>query len=220
MPTTRTFLEASKRLLNKNTAINAGVLAAALAVTPIANVYKDLAHREGVGDNVTSVVTGELGVTQSAKDAVGATSSSDADVALLYLNLLNDKWSRVEGYEEAPELVKEILLDATYNLGESVMGYRGVRSALREGRWFDVGKELLDTANVGGRSMMGLAKRRAAMYNKVAQEDIFWIRQLEDGTLIYATFDTRVFEYKARGGKHEKSKAGVVIVPYDPSGLF
>lgn len=220
MTTTQSFLESSKRLLKSKNVINGAVLAAALTIIPVQRVWEELAGHEGSGDNVTSVVTGDMGVTNNTKTALGAESLSDADTALLYVALLETKWERVEGYSKAPDAIKEALLDLTYNMGEGVLSYKGIRNCLKKEDYLCVLVNTLDTANVEGKSMMGLAKRRASAYNEATKDDIFWIRQLEDGTIVYATFNKLILSYTPKGGKHEKSKAGLYIVPNDPSGVL
>lgn len=205
-----------------NTAVLTGSSVAILEGGPvIKGVFLELFEKEGEGDKVTTVPTGNVGVTRGAVRAVGGSGDmGDMDVAVHYLNVLHERWGRVEGYSEAPIEVKEALLDLSYNLGEGVFSYQGLRSALRARDYLEVMRQTLDTANVDGKSVKGLAIRRVDGYNKVAKDDIFWIKQQEDGTMLYATFDSLVMKYTPRGGKHEKSVAGTVVVQPDPRGMF
>lgn len=205
-----------------NTAVLTGSSVAILGGSDeIASVFSELYKKEGRGDTVTSVPTGNIGVTGGAERATSDTdATSDEEVAVQYLNLLNSRWERYEGYSGAPIEVKEALLDLSYNLGEGVFSYQGLRSALRARDYLEVMRQTLDTANVDGKSVKGLAIRRVDGYNKVAKDDIFWIKQQKDGTMLYATFDSLVMKYTPRGGKHEKSVAGTVVVQPDPRGMF
>ena len=187
------------------------------ATIPLADqVLEKLAAKEGTGDEVTDVKTGALGVTEAARKAVGATDKTDdAKVAKDYLNVLENKWEGVEGFSEASDDVKKALLDTTYNIGEGVLKFKGVKSALKGGNEEEVVKSLLDTASVDGKAVKGLAKRRAEAYNEVSDTPITEVEQLEDGTLIYKKGEEEFFKYKAEGGKHEKSGVGTITVDGD-----
>lgn len=184
-------------------------------------VYDELRIREGSGDTVTDIPTGDLGVTQTAREAVGASSNApDRHVSRAYLNLLDGFWRRQPGYNEAPTKVKAALLDTTYNLGTQIFSFEGVLSALERGDYFEVGLQLLDTANVEGKSMMGLAKRRAQAFNLISDEKIILIRQDEDGKITYGNFERVLFSYTPRGGRHELSRTGFMLIHPEPSGLW
>ena len=184
------------------------------ASAPVAEqVLSELTAKEGVGDEVTSVETGALGVTEAARKAVGATENTDdTKVAKDYLNVLENKWEGVEGFKDASDGVKKALLDTTYNIGEGVLKFKGVKSALKGGDEEEVVKSLLDTASVDGKAVKGLAKRRAEAYNEVSETPITEVEQLEDGTIIYKKDGEEFFKYKAEGGKHEKSGVGTITV--------
>lgn len=176
-------------------------------------VASELYAREGVGDDVTNVITGELGVTQAARDAVGATPDTPGRVvALMYLKLLESRWEGVEGYKDSSPELKEALLDSSYNLGEGIFNYPRLRRAVMEGNEVWAVYELLDTAQVEGKSLKGLAKRRAEMYNKVAEVDIDRVEQEVDGTIVYWSSDETVLRFKPKGGRHEKSSVGSIPV--------
>jgi len=183
----------------------------------ISNTFSALTSLEGKGDTFTDVETGELGVTQSARDAIGASPEvSDKEVAQQYLEHLNTKWEAVSGYSEAPATVKEAILDTSYNVGEVALGFTGLTSSLEAGNYPAALLETLDTANVDGKASKGHAKRRAIKYNNAAEElslpAITEVEQLQDGTLVYKSGDGIVFTYKAAGGRHEKSSVGIVTL--------
>lgn len=183
-------------------------------------VLSELSAKEGVGDKVTSVKTGELGVTEAARKAVGADEDTpDSEVARKYLTKLEGRWKGVEGYDSAPETLKEALLDTSYNMGEQVFGMNKTLSDLKSGEYDKVAEALLYTASVGGKSVRGVAVRRAEAYNKVAENDITEIEQKEDGTLVYKDSEGKeLFSYKPKGGRHEKSKVGSIPVPTGNTG--
>lgn len=214
------------RVMTSSVLINTAVLTGSSVVIlensdTMSNVFVELFEKEGRGDNVTSVATGNIGVTGGAVRATtGTDAQTDEDVAVQYLNVLNSLWERYRGYREAPTEVKEALLDLSYNVGEGVFSWKGLLSAVERGDYLEAMRQTLDTANVNKQSLKGLAIRRAAGYNRVAEDDIFWIKQEEDGTIKYATFDTLIMSYKPRGGKHEKSVADTVVVKRDPRGVF
>ena len=180
-------------------------------VNPVDMVFDRLAHTEGFGDDVTNVVTGNLGVTGAARLAVGADENvPDEEVAKQYLDKLNNQWGMRNGYAEAPEPIKAMLLDATYNIGESSMNMPKLTKALAEGNYKQASLELLDTANVDGMSLKGIAKRRAESYNIANPDDpIATVEQLRDGTIKYLDGNGYVItSYRPQGGRHPKSKAG------------
>ncbi len=181
-------------------------------------VMKDLSRREGEGDTLTDIPTGKLGVTGSARKAVGASEDTpDTDVALGYLKLLESKWEGLSGYEEAPGRVKEALLDSSYNMGEQVLTFPEVVESLDAGDYLGVVTALLDTANVDNKSVKGLAKRRAELYNSVSERSITEVVQFSDGTIVYMSGHEIVYQYRPSGGKHERSKAGIINLDPDAS---
>ncbi len=184
-------------------------------VTPVDRVYSDLAIKEGTGDNLTSVATGKWGVTEAARAAVGAPPEMpDEEVAKAYLEKVDSNWKNREGYDQAPDNIQAMLIDATYNLGEGVLGYKGVQKALKDGDWEMVGKNLLDTANAEGGTVKGLAKRRAEGWNiAFPGNPITKIEQKDSGEILYYGADgSTIFSYGANKGKHPGSEAGVMEI--------
>lgn len=189
----------------------------------VAAAYGLLLKNEGArGDNTGAADTGEIGVTESARKAVrkqyGAQADSfdDKQYAKSYLNILDTKMREIAP-ATTPSVVRQVMLDSAYNLGEGVFKYKGVRRALNEHDWVGVGESLLDTATVNGQAVRGLAKRRAQQYNKIADrfggEIITQVNQEEDGTIQYlAEGGGIVFEYKPEGGRHRRSAVGMLRV--------
>lgn len=182
--------------------------------SPLDVVFNHLSVLEGSGDNVTDIPTGNLGVTSVARESVGAPDDMpDEEVAREYLALLNRQWGMRKGFNEAPPELQAALLDASYNMGEQVLNnsyFPNLNKALMEGKYEEVSKQLLDTANVEGQSVKGLAKRRALSYNLANPDNpISEVEQLKDGTVIYRDMEGgELFSYRPDGGKHEASEAG------------
>lgn len=180
---------------------------------PVEFTFDHLLAREGVGDEVTDIETGKMGVTQMARLAVNAPDNMpDEEVAKAYLGKLDSNWSNRVGYKEAPPEVKSMLLDASYNMGEQVLKFKGVSDAIANQDYEAASKALLNTANVNKQTMIGLAKRRADSHNIAFPEaPIIEVEQKEDGTIIYRGLGGEtLLEYNSKKGKHPKSKPGVI----------
>ena len=198
-----------------------GEVAPAGGETPVptigAAMFESIASEEGSGDEVTDVPTSHYGVTEAAAKAVGkefdvGMSEAEAkEISIQYLDLLDSKFAnKVSGWEAKPQAVKQMAINAAYNMGDSkVFGFKGFMSDLKANKTADeVGKNLLDTANAGGKSLRGLALRRARAYNQAAINKIVEVEQKSSGKIIY--YDANggiIFEYTPKGGKHEDSKA-------------
>ena len=182
--------------------------------SPVDVVYKSLAKSEGSGDKVTGIKTGNLGVTKWARQAVNAKDgTTDEEVAKLYLGALNKMWESKEGYSDAPIELQAALLDSAYNMGASIMKHKSVVEGLSSKDYSKIGKYILSTSNVGGKSMKGLALRRAEMYNRFSETKVASVEQGDDGTLRYNDKDgNEVFSYKPKGGRHDKSSPGTLFL--------
>lgn len=188
----------------------------------IDNVYNKLIEFEGVsGDNVTNIPTGEKGLTTAEynriKKQYGNMTESEASKVYLgeQLDILETDFA---GFKNLTNAQKQGILDVAYNLrngAEKMKKFSHFKHYLREGDAPAAMKELLETAQSNGKSMLGLAKRRAESWNTAfpytARNRDMKIRDvevLEDGTVIYyrdkATNDI-IHEYKPKGGRHEKS---------------
>lgn len=183
-------------------------------INPVDYVYSHLAQLEGRGDTLTDVPTGNMGVTMTARKSVNAPDDMpDEEVAKEYLALLNRQWGMRKGFNEAPPEIQAMLLDASYNMGEQTMSnnlFPLLNTALQEGNYEEVSKQLLDSANVEGQSVKGIAKRRALTYNLAnPTNSISEVEQLRDGTIIYRDTDgNELMSYRPEGGRHPDSKAG------------
>jgi hypothetical protein len=188
-------------------------------VTAADEVFNTLIEVEGAsGDTATNTPTGELGVTASARSAVeGSDTMTDPEIAKAYLNILEGKWDELDGFRNASIDLKKALIDASYNLGESILGFSGIKASLAlvesGGTEESVLINILDTANIGKKSSKGLAVRRAKGYNMVADNPIVKVIQKSDGTIVYKDSEGNIiFEYKPSGGKHTSSDAGTVNI--------
>lgn len=180
-------------------------------------VFSGYTLKEGSGDNVTNIRTGNLGVTDSARKAMNMTDMdeySDEEVSHAYTTKLYKDWQKKAGFNDAPANVQEALLDTAYNVGPRVMRYKGLNKALAAGDYEGVGRNLLDTASVEGKASRGLARRRAESYNAIVPDkQITHIDQKEDGTLRYLDSEgNEVFSYRPKGGRHKTSAVGILEV--------
>jgi GH24 family phage-related lysozyme (muramidase) len=190
-------------------------------------------------DDVINLVLGELGQHEGEEgDTTGAAPTlgkgltektyqlmkkrygdniSEAEARKYYMNELYDAWEAKPGWESASPQLRAALLDSGYNLGTAPTRYKKLGKALEKvregGSEADVMKELLDTATTGGMSMKGLAKRRAAMYNKVAEVPIAEIEQSDNGTIYYRDANGKVIKrFKPKKGRHPQSIPEVISV--------
>lgn len=186
--------------------------------SPVDVVYSHLGLVEGNGSNITGdVPTKKLGVTAAAEKAIkGSDKMKPEEVAHAYLEKLNGKFTNmIPRYSVAPPELQTAILDAGYNLGEGVGRYPGLNAAMKAEDWPGAGLQLLDTANAKGKSLRGIAKRRAMMYNNIpgVPNPITTVRQKKDGTLQYIGADgSTVFSYTAKKGRHPDSPVGSLSV--------
>ncbi len=177
----------------------------------------ELKVTEGTGDTVTGIPTGHYGVTKGALDATGrkgvdpkSLSPEEAEkVVVEYMEVLDEDFtSNMKGYDQLPNEAKLAILDAGYNMGPKVKNFPKLKKAVEAGDATEAMKQLLDTAQESGKSMRGLAKRRAENYNAVADDPITEIEQFED-RLDYRDADGNVvFSFKKP--RHPKSALGVI----------
>jgi GH24 family phage-related lysozyme (muramidase) len=191
-------------------------------------VYDELPLKEGKGDLTGAAPTGNLGVTEVARKTVGmndewknAKSEEERDeidkkVARLYLNYLENKMP--DSWKEMPEGLQKGFLDAAYNIGPGIFNYTQLNKGIQNKDWAYAAKNLLDSANIDGKSSKGLAKRRAEAYNDIAQEAGFNtigdVEQEADGTIIYYDNEGNdIFRYDPKTKMpHESSKPGKILI--------
>jgi len=161
---------------------------------------------EGRGDDVTDVVTGLAGMTKGTYNSIVGMlpkgslpkweekEPSDKDLlkaSNAYVNsVYQDYSSNFPGFSELPAEAQDMILSSAYNLGKDFHKKAPkFRRAVSEGSSMEAARQLLDTAQADGMSMMGLARRRALEYNALARASgeplISQIVQDDDGTVSY-----------------------------------
>ena len=188
----------------------------------INEVKSKLLENEGAsGDTTTGApITYKTGMTKDTKELIEkklGRGISDDEAIELYLEEAYNKLSNMKGFDKASVELQSALVDSYYNLGD-ITNYSKLKRNLRNvGKGYteaDVVKDgLLDTANKGGKSLRGIAIRRAKLYNKVAEDPIVNVDQRGDGTIKYLDSNNKiVFSYKAKNGMHPDSKVGIIPV--------
>ena len=179
-------------------------------------VFENLKKHEGKsGDTLTNIATGQYGMTKNLRTALRKETNNpeltDKEASLYYIKKSNAAFSKFEGYQKLPEQVKVGLVDSAYNLGyENMVKYRGLSKALKEGNAIEAMKSLLDTANAEGKSVKGIAERRAINYNLADPKNpITRVEQLNDG-IVYWKGDTKFYSYNLP--KHSNSAVGSVLI--------
>ena len=100
-----------------------------------------------------------------------------------------------------------------YNAGPQVTTWELLSASIAVGMPpKEILMNILDTANEGGKSVKGLARRRALSFNLAVDDDekITKVKQEDDGTIYYYDKDGVLFSYKK--AKHPASKTGTMKV--------
>lgn len=174
------------------------------------------------GDRTNSAVTLTYGLTVNTRRSLVQANPQwlhEDDVTIIrgYLDTMYTLWSVKAGYSVAPLVVQEVLLDASYNLGHSVMEYPKLTHNLASGSYIDVVRELLDSADIDDYMVLGLGKRRALSYNKVAsilnRELIKYVKLDNDGTMTYLNaLSVPIFKYGSGNNVHAESSIGTLTI--------
>jgi len=180
-------------------------------------VYNDLALVEGEsGDTTGAADTSKRGLTRKLYNKIKKETFSaitEEEASKYYLNKLNDRWEQVDGWDNASTDLKKVLLDASYNQGENIFTYKGLKKALKDKDSPDkVMKHLLDASNINKKSSKGLARRYAELYNRVSDSKITHVEQKAKGKIVYWKGADAFFTYTATKGKHKSSKIGKLNV--------
>ena len=188
----------------------------------INDLYDGFVQSEGwFGDFTGAALTGARGLTtklyKEMRDKYGQNISEET-ASKLYLKEANEHFKKVWGdsYRDESNMLKKALLDTAYNMGyRALTNFKGLSSSIMNDEApTSVMLNLLDTANLttadGKGSSRGIAKRRAEAYNMVATPEtrITTIEQFEDGTIAYYSYDTLVFSFSNRNGRHPTSDVG------------
>jgi len=181
----------------------------------ISLVQADLLVNEGTGDNLTGIPTGEGGITEARKleierrkgrpltDEQARNEAVREDSVALHDNM--------QGFDVLSPPVQAAVLDLAYSVGiNNVLDpaeFGSLRIAIAEGHAPKILEETLDTAIVDGKSVKGLALRRARMFNKASTDfRITAVEQLPDGTINYLSGTEVLLTF--RRPRHPRSEAG------------
>ena len=196
-------------------------------------VFDQLTANEGVSDDVTGTPTGRLGVTDARKLDAEKTAGrplSDEDAARQILHddsalLHND----MAGFSTLNHKVQAAILDLSYNVGADKVAdsllFSALARAVATGDVPSILLQTLDTAVIDGKTVKGLAGRRARMYNSAVSDGmdkIVSVEQAPDGTIIYnAAPSETAASYvlsKFTLPRHKDSRAGTLSGPnFSPS---
>ena len=182
-------------------------------------VQNGLVDAEGTGDDFTGITTGEGGITEARK----------ADIERRKGRPLTDQQARNEavredsaalhdgmpGFAALGAEVQAAVLDLTYNLGVNKVldpvEFKRLRTAIAIGDPAQILTQTMNTAVVDGKSVKGLALRRARMYNQAnVGFRITHVEQLNDGTINYLLNGRVLHTFKRP--RHKKSAAGKISV--------
>ena len=122
--------------------------------------------------------------------------------------------TKMAGFKAMPPAAQAAVLDVTYTMGaHKIMKFKAMSKAMKDGDIVEVARQTLDTANQGGKSMKGIARRRARKYNAAVppSKRILKVKQDEDGRITYfGRSGVTILTYKPVKGKHHRSDAGTV----------
>jgi GH24 family phage-related lysozyme (muramidase) len=171
-------------------------------------------EHEGIGDKVTGTPTGPGGITEARKRdierRVGNTVSYKEAREIAVREDSAALHKRMDGFDKLEKGVQAAVLDLAYNIGwRKVLKFPKLTKAVANGDVNEILINTLDTASENGKSLLGLAKRRALMFNQAGPDSrITHVEQLNDGTINYLS-DTKVlFTFKLP--RHPKSTAGKI----------
>tara|TARA_R110000824_G_scaffold302679_1_gene490434 strand:- start:5057 stop:7519 length:2463 start_codon:yes stop_codon:yes gene_type:complete len=184
-------------------------------------VTNQLVANEGTGDFITGIPTGEGGITEARKrdiekrkgrpltDAQARNEAVREDSATLH--------NRLPGFDLLGAKVQAALVDLTYNIGvNKVLDpslFPKLQQAIAEGDVQAILFSTLDTAIIDKKSVKGLARRRARMFNQANTNpkfNITKVEQLNDGTINYLSGNKVIYTFKRP--KHKDSKAGLELI--------
>lgn len=179
--------------------------------------YDKLLSTEGAeGDKASDVATGKRGLTtklfNNIKKKYKNEKMTEEEASKIYLQESYDAFSQVDGFKKLTQNEQIAILDNAYNLGyENMLGYKNFMAALKDGTDKEaIFKNLLDTAKSKGKSVKGIAKRRAEAYN-IGNPDspITKVEQTDSG-IIYYKGDKEYFRFDAP--RSEVSSVGTLEI--------
>ena len=218
---------------------NAAEATQPVAVTPggeaITLVLSRLLEHEGIGDKVTGTPTGPGGMTEGRKRDIerriakrdkgsrrqpsGSTPGNQItykearEIAVREDSAALHK--RMDGFDKLDTGVQAAVLDLAYNIGSRKVldkeEFPDLHEAVANGDVNEILINTLDTASENGKSLLGLAKRRALMFNQAGPDSrITHVEQLNDGTINYMSGTKVLFTPIPRRDRHPKSTAGKI----------
>ena len=188
-----------------------------------------LMDHEGIGDDVTGIPTGEGGITHARRKEIEERAErSYTDKEAREIAVRDDSsalHNNMTGFKTLSGNVQAAVLDLAYNIGVAnildVTKFRNLHNAIAVGKPKEILHNTLDTAIVDGKSVKGLAVRRAYMFNQANSDPklrITGVEQLEDGTINYMTgtpfgpdIPVNVFA-SFKHPRHESSEPGMVKI--------
>jgi len=154
-----------------------------------------------------------IGYGQTGVANIGDTVTQEEAEKMLQDSLAKFKATlkkEVKGYDDLSMRTKAAITDLAFNGGAEAVGPKA-RAAIEAGDEEEALLQTLDTANQGGKTMLGLAKRRAKAYNWASQNKIVEVEQTDSGRIIYRGADgSEVFSY--RKPRSPDSEPGVVKI--------
>ena len=194
----------------------------AVELTPsdkaISDVTANLLVHEGEGDTLTDVPTRKGGLTDARKSEIEASVGRPmSDEAARKEAVHQDSvklHDMMPGFSTLDSGVQAAILDLAYNVGvNDVLSFPMLQLAVASGDPGPILMHTLDTALVGGKTVRGLAKRRAIMFNKAIgnpKSKITHVEQLNDGTINYLRGSSVVLTFKRP--RHEGSDPGRIAI--------
>tara|TARA_R110000868_G_scaffold345994_2_gene607047 strand:- start:1033 stop:3417 length:2385 start_codon:yes stop_codon:yes gene_type:complete len=184
-------------------------------------VSADLVANEGTGDELTDTPTGVGGITDARKAEIEQRKGRPlSDEEARNIAVKDDSaalHSRMAGFDTLDAKVQAAVLDLAYNVGiNNVLNpkeFPRLQKLVAEGDVQGILYNTLNTAVVEGKSVKGLALRRARMFNAAnpdPERAITAVEQLDDGTIMYMAGKRVLATFKRP--RHEKSKAGITTL--------
>jgi len=180
-------------------------------VSMIDDMVVSFGHQEGSGDSLTSVKTGNLGVTEAIKKKYGV-EKTDKEVAKLYLTDLNKEITKMN--PNMPNNLRVTLLDTLYNTGAGALKWSSIKEFISNPSESTLQTAILTKIYSEGKSVKGIGKRRAEAYNKSnPSKRIASVEQKSNGDMIYR--DSKgdlIFEAPTTKERHTKSTPGIIKI--------
>jgi len=177
----------------------------------------------GKQDSGSGKIAGALGLDPDRKAEIenkaGKQLTDERAAAMAIEEDFDTLKAKLPNYAGAPVGIQVALLDLVYNAGTGIINKAPkLRAAMAKNPpdYQEVLIQTLDTATINGKASKGIAGRRARYYNIGINDpelEIRTVRMFLNGTISYLTADgSNVFSFKAKGGKHEESAAGILEI--------